>query len=71
MANNQVLLLSLLATTFALAIAFEPSPLQDFCVADPASSGKDKWNCHWSSATLNKLSLASHLFAFCDKWVTF
>jgi quercetin dioxygenase-like cupin family protein len=40
MANQVVLILSLLATTFALAIAFEPSPLQDFCVADPTSQAR-------------------------------
>lgn len=38
-ANQQILVLSLLAITCALALAFEPSPLQDFCVADPSSQG--------------------------------
>ncbi|KAJ0082350.1 hypothetical protein Patl1_11463 [Pistacia atlantica] len=33
-----VLLLGLLAITCTLAIAYEPSPLQDFCVADTTSS---------------------------------
>ncbi|XP_024022809.1 putative germin-like protein 2-1 [Morus notabilis] len=38
---NQILLFALLAAaTFAIAIAFEPSPLQDFCVADPASPAR-------------------------------
>ncbi|KAK9267867.1 hypothetical protein L1049_010304 [Liquidambar formosana] len=37
---NHIMLLSLLAITCALAIAFEPSPLQDFCVADSASSAR-------------------------------
>ncbi|CAK9143416.1 unnamed protein product [Ilex paraguariensis] len=31
---NPMLLLSLLAVSFSLASAFDPSPLQDFCVAD-------------------------------------
>ena len=36
-----ILLLSLVALTFScLAFAFEPSPLQDFCVADTTSPGK-------------------------------
>ncbi|KAK2649593.1 hypothetical protein Ddye_017082 [Dipteronia dyeriana] len=35
-----ILLLSLVALTFScLAFGFEPSPLQDFCVADPTSPG--------------------------------
>ncbi|KAH6819722.1 RmlC-like cupins superfamily protein [Perilla frutescens var. hirtella] len=40
MANN-ILLLSLVALSFGLlAYAFEPSPLQDFCVADTTSSAR-------------------------------
>ncbi|KAK3011658.1 hypothetical protein RJ639_010671 [Escallonia herrerae] len=35
---NHTLFLSLLALSCSLAIAYEPSPLQDFCVADPSSS---------------------------------
>ncbi|ESR62109.1 hypothetical protein CICLE_v10017587mg [Citrus x clementina] len=36
---RRILVLSLLAITCAnLALAFEPSPLQDFCVADPSGS---------------------------------
>ncbi|XP_059295840.1 putative germin-like protein 2-1 [Lycium ferocissimum] len=35
------LLLNLIAVTFGcVVLAFEPSPLQDFCVADPASPAK-------------------------------
>ena len=41
MACHNIMILSLLAVTFTLVIAFEPSPLQDFCVADPTSSGLD------------------------------
>ncbi|XP_031128634.1 putative germin-like protein 2-1 [Ipomoea triloba] len=38
---NLTVFLSLVALTFCgLAMAFEPSPLQDFCVADPNSSAK-------------------------------
>ena len=37
---SHIMILSLLAITCSLAIGFEPSPLQDFCVADPASSGR-------------------------------
>ncbi|GAY33910.1 hypothetical protein CUMW_008720 [Citrus unshiu] len=32
---KHILVLNLLAITCALVVAFEPSPLQDFCVADP------------------------------------
>ncbi|KAH9796018.1 putative germin-like protein 2-1 [Citrus sinensis] len=39
MAKN-ILVLSLLVITCALVAAFEPSPLQDFCVADPSSSAR-------------------------------
>ncbi|PON50312.1 Germin [Parasponia andersonii] len=56
---DQVLLLSLLATTFALAIAFEPSPLQDFCVADPASPAR----VNGQPCLDSKLANASH-FSF-------
>ncbi|XP_048323661.2 putative germin-like protein 2-1 [Ziziphus jujuba] len=35
-----VLVLCSLAITFAVTIAFEPSPLQDFCVADPTSQAR-------------------------------
>ena len=38
---SHIMTLSLLAITYSLAIGFEPSPLQDFCVADPTSSGRD------------------------------
>nr|GMC88730.1 putative germin-like protein 2-1 [Ipomoea batatas] len=38
---NLTVFLSLVSLTFCgLAMAFEPSPLQDFCVADPNSSAK-------------------------------
>ncbi|XP_002267617.1 putative germin-like protein 2-2 [Vitis riparia] len=37
---SHIMILSLLAITCSLAIGFEPSPLQDFCVADPASSAR-------------------------------
>ncbi|KAF4376955.1 hypothetical protein CsatB_001637 [Cannabis sativa] len=56
---NRVLLLIFVATTFALAIAFEPSPLQDFCVADPASSAR--LNGH--ACLDSKLAIAEH-FSF-------
>ncbi|KAL0359422.1 UNVERIFIED_CONTAM: putative germin-like protein 2-1 [Sesamum angustifolium] len=37
---KHIILLSLVALSFCLlAFAFEPSPLQDFCVADSTSSG--------------------------------
>ncbi|KAF8408738.1 hypothetical protein HHK36_004806 [Tetracentron sinense] len=35
-----ILFLGLVALTCSLAIAFEPSPLQDFCVADTGSSAR-------------------------------
>uniref|UniRef100_A0A803QE41 Reverse transcriptase domain-containing protein n=1 Tax=Cannabis sativa TaxID=3483 RepID=A0A803QE41_CANSA len=56
---NRVLLLIFVAATFALAIAFEPSPLQDFCVADPASSAR--LNGH--ACLDSKLAIAEH-FSF-------
>lgn len=37
---SRLLLLSLLLATFSLALASDPSPLQDFCVADQNSTGK-------------------------------
>ncbi|XP_059298150.1 putative germin-like protein 2-1 [Lycium ferocissimum] len=41
MAKQYFLLLNLIAVTFCcVVLAFEPSPLQDFCVADPASPVK-------------------------------
>lgn len=36
--GNSILVLSLLAFTCSIAFAFEPGPLQDFCVADSAAS---------------------------------
>ncbi|XP_021985713.1 putative germin-like protein 2-1 [Helianthus annuus] len=39
--SNKIILLSFVALTFScLALAYEPKPLQDFCVADPNSSVK-------------------------------
>ncbi|GJX37360.1 putative germin-like protein 2-1 [Tanacetum coccineum] len=39
--SNKLILLSVVALTFGcLALAYEPAPLQDFCVADPNSSAK-------------------------------
>ncbi|KAI7747905.1 hypothetical protein M8C21_031272 [Ambrosia artemisiifolia] len=38
--SNKLIILSFVALTFAcLAFAYEPKPLQDFCVADPNTSG--------------------------------
>ncbi|KAF8408736.1 hypothetical protein HHK36_004804 [Tetracentron sinense] len=37
---NHFIFLCLAALTCSLAFAFEPSPLQDFCVADPSSSAR-------------------------------
>lgn len=39
MAKHVVFLTLVSLTICSLAFAFEPSPLQDFCVADPNSSG--------------------------------
>ncbi|KAH7545551.1 hypothetical protein FEM48_Zijuj01G0105600 [Ziziphus jujuba var. spinosa] len=38
--EKSVLVLFFLAITCAITIAFEPSPLQDFCVADPTSPAR-------------------------------
>ncbi|KAL8209635.1 hypothetical protein R6Q57_006367 [Mikania cordata] len=41
MSNKLILLISFVALTFGcLTLAYEPKPLQDFCVADPNSSVK-------------------------------
>ncbi|KAI5572122.1 hypothetical protein POPTR_011G162200v4 [Populus trichocarpa] len=40
MANHLLVIASLLVIACAMVTAFEPSPLQDFCVADPTSSAK-------------------------------
>ncbi|KAH9747700.1 putative germin-like protein 2-1 [Citrus sinensis] len=37
---KHILVLNLLTVTCALVVAFEPSPLQDFCVADPSGSAR-------------------------------
>ena len=38
--SNKYILMTVVALAFScLALAYEPSPLQDFCVADPNSSG--------------------------------
>ncbi|PWA50841.1 germin, RmlC-like cupin domain protein [Artemisia annua] len=43
--SNKLVLLSIVALTFAcLALAYEPAPIQDFCVADPNSSATLKVN---------------------------
>jgi hypothetical protein len=44
MANHLLVIASLLVIACAMVTAFEPSPLQDFCVADPTSSGQDLTN---------------------------
>ena len=36
---SRLLLVGLLLATCSLALASDPSPLQDFCVADPDSKG--------------------------------
>lgn len=36
---SRLLLVGLLLATCSLALASDPSPLQDFCVADPKSKG--------------------------------
>ncbi|CAK7357337.1 unnamed protein product [Dovyalis caffra] len=40
MANCVLVIASFVAVTFAMVTAFEPGPLQDFCVADPTSSAR-------------------------------
>ncbi|KAL4627866.1 hypothetical protein ACB092_05G196600 [Castanea dentata] len=58
MANHIIFVLSLLAFTCALAFASDPSPVQDFCIADPASSGRVN-----GFACLDpKLAQADHFF---------
>jgi len=39
MAKHMILVVSLGAIACTLAIAFEPGPLHDFCVADPTRPG--------------------------------
>lgn len=38
---SRFLIFGLLLATCAVAFASDPSPLQDFCVADPNSPGKN------------------------------
>ncbi|KAM3748912.1 hypothetical protein ACB098_05G143900 [Castanea mollissima] len=58
MANHIVFELSLLAFACALAFASDPSPVQDFCIADPASSARVN-----GFACLDpKLAQADHFF---------
>ncbi|XP_041023732.1 putative germin-like protein 2-1 [Juglans microcarpa x Juglans regia] len=60
MAKYPIFVLSLLALVCALAFASEPSPLQDFCVADPTSPGCTLVN---GRACLDsKLAQADHFF---------
>ncbi|KAH6819721.1 germin-like protein 2 [Perilla frutescens var. hirtella] len=60
MAKNIVLLSSFALFFFAfLAFAFEPSPLQDFCVADPTSSARVN-----GQACKNVASVGANDFSF-------
>ncbi|XP_034213116.1 putative germin-like protein 2-1 [Prunus dulcis] len=59
MANQMLLLTTLLAVTCALVIAFEPSPLQDFCVADTTSSAT---RVNGLPCLDSKLAQAEHFF---------
>ena len=61
---NHIVLLAFVAMTYSLVIAFEPKPLQDFCIADTTSSGLYQiieifYFC------LNKLCLHSRILNFC------
>ncbi|XP_057507705.1 putative germin-like protein 2-1 isoform X3 [Actinidia eriantha] len=59
---NHFVLLSLVALSFCyLAFAFEPSPLQDFCVADPTSSGTSRVN---GLACKNPMTVQANDFFF-------
>ncbi|XP_050148855.1 putative germin-like protein 2-1 isoform X2 [Malus sylvestris] len=60
MGNQILLLITFLAMTCALVIAFEPSPLQDFCVADTTSSGSYRINGF--PCLDSKLATAEHFF---------
>ncbi|KAK6126862.1 hypothetical protein DH2020_039385 [Rehmannia glutinosa] len=60
MANNFLLLNIIIAISFCcIVFAFEPSPLQDFCVADPTSSARVN-----GLACKNPTSVVPNDFAF-------
>jgi hypothetical protein len=46
MASHILVIVSFLAIACAVVTSFEPSPLQDFCVSDPTSSGQDCTDIH-------------------------
>jgi hypothetical protein len=46
MANRILVISTFIAIACAVVTSFEPSPLQDFCVADPTSSGQDCTDIH-------------------------
>jgi hypothetical protein len=46
MANRILVISTFIAISFSMVASFEPSPLQDFCVADPTSSGQDCTDIH-------------------------
>jgi hypothetical protein len=62
MANHLLVIASLLVIACAMVTAFEPSPLQDFCVADPTSSGQDLTNLLSSFNCINN----DACFSFCS-----
>ncbi|CAN6553481.1 unnamed protein product [Malus baccata var. baccata] len=59
MANQILLLTTFLAMTCSLVVAFEPSPLQDFCVADATSSAT---RVNGLPCLDSKLATAEHFF---------
>ncbi|KAL3612886.1 hypothetical protein D5086_003906 [Populus alba] len=62
MANRILVISTFIAISFSMVASFEPSPLQDFCVADPTSSGQDCTDIHriirfsWHAARVNGLA---------------
>lgn len=68
MANQMLLLTTLLAVTCALVIAFEPSPLQDFCVADTTSSGS--YRNYWFMYNLHFEKYVCFFFFLLDRTMT-
>ena len=55
---SQFLLIAFIAITASVAFASDPSSLQDFCVAEPKSSG---WLCSWNHNRSYVFDIITHI----------
>ncbi|KAF5199316.1 hypothetical protein FRX31_011097 [Thalictrum thalictroides] len=62
--TTYMLVIVLLALTCSVAFSFEPSPLQDFCIADSTSSGSSCQNL-LNEAFNTHLFFLTRLLGFC------